>query len=127
MTLHKIGAALLALVLSTGASANAAPSEPPAFDLEPVRSVWLATINDYQVLNSSALILWSSPGRGYLVQLQRPTHSPLAFSWRLKLTSTGDSIYPRFDAAIVDGIRYPIAAIYRIDREQAKALAARYR
>lgn len=101
----------------------------PFADLELARSIWLPTINDFQVLNNGqykrrAFILWSSPSRGYLVVLQRPVFRSIGSELQLQLTSTAGSIYPRFDAAIIDGIHYPIGEIYKITRAQAKLLAA---
>ena len=117
---------VLATALSIGTVARAAESAPPPLvDLEPVRNVWLPTIDDYQVVNRSTLILWSSPNRGYLLQLRRPIYRAIDFDAGLRLTSTGHLVYPRFDAAVVDGIRYPIEAIYKINREQAKVLRER--
>jgi len=41
------------------------------------------------------------------------------------LTSVGSRVYAKFDAVQVRGFRYPIQGIFKLTRDEARALTAR--
>lgn len=70
---------------------------------------------------NDSVILWATPFRPYLVTLSRPPFD-LRFSNTIAVTSSVGGVYEKFDSVIVDGIRYPIEGIYKLDRVAAKQL-----
>lgn len=89
-----------------------------------VSRIYANRVSSWQIVDPERIILWTSPSRPYLVQLHRRVPG-LHFAHAIGVTSTGSSILERFDAVIVDGIRYHIEDIQRIDRAEAKALTQR--
>lgn len=78
-------------------------------------------LTGWQPLDRDSLIVWVSPKRAYLIDLERP--SPyLRHTQRIGITSLNGRVNARFDYVLVDGVRYPIETIYALDRAEAKAL-----
>lgn len=122
-----LGAALMAATVINPAlaherSAELAGSTPlPAVELEAVDRIqtW-GRLDDFRALDRQTLIVWATPFKPYLVKLSWPSPD-LNFAQAIGVTSTAGAV-TRFDSILVDGRRYPIDAMYRLDRDQAKAL-----
>lgn len=76
----------------------------------------------FRVIDRDTLIVWRTRRDPYLVELRYPSPD-LPFAWRIGVSSWGGRIHARFDDVHVDGLRYPIDRIYRLDREEARRLA----
>ena len=76
-------------------------------------------IDGWRPINRDTLIIWATPFKPYLVELTRPTQH-MRFEQTIGVTSTAGTVYAKFDDVIVDGIRYPIKAMYEIDRFHAR-------
>jgi hypothetical protein len=72
-------------------------------------------------VDDDSIIVWATPFRPFLVDLSRKSHD-LRFTNTIALTSSAGQIYEKFDSVIVDGIRYPIKRIYKLDRASAKSM-----
>ncbi|MBN1239825.1 MAG: hypothetical protein JXB36_15080 [Gammaproteobacteria bacterium] len=96
---------------------------PQVTSLEPVDSIpALRRLHSWHAVDNDTLIVWSSPFDPYLVELFRPSHD-LKFAWTIGITSFGSRIHAKFDAVEVGGFSYPISRIYKLSRDDAKALA----
>jgi len=113
--------------LLTGLIQLANASQMPDYDetragLDRVDAIsLLGGLYSWADIDSDTIIIWSTPFRPYLVDLSRKSRD-LRFATSIAVTSTVGRVYEKFDSVIVDGIRYPIEAIYRLDRETAKNL-----
>ena len=76
-------------------------------------------MDGWRPIGRDSLIIWATPFRPYLVKLTRPSFD-LRFEQTIGVTSMGGTVYAKFDSVIVDGIRYPIRAIYQIDPKTAR-------
>ena len=76
-------------------------------------------MDGWRAISRDSLIIWATPFRPYLVKLSRPSFD-LRFEQTIGVTSMGGTVYAKFDSVIVDGIRYPIRAIYQIDPKTAR-------
>ena len=91
--------------------------------LEPVDSIpALRRLHSWTVIDDDTLIVWSSPFDPYLVELFRPSRD-LKFAWSIGVTSFGSRIHAKFDSVEVGGFSYPIREIYKLSRDDAKALS----
>jgi Family of unknown function (DUF6491) len=106
------------------ASTNAAEAEHDDFGVSEVRSFPLfGNAYNWRALSDDSLIVWTTPSRPYLLQLNR--RSPeLKFKIGIGLTSFGGRVSAKFDDVVVDGWKYPIKAIYQLDRDTAKILVS---
>lgn len=96
---------------------------PRLASLEPVASIpALSRLHSWTVIDDDTLIIWSSPFDPYLVELFRPSRD-LRFAWSIGVTSLGSRIHAKFDSVKVGGFSYPIREIYKLSRDDAKALA----
>jgi len=83
------------------------------------------SIDGWNVIDQRSLIVYTSPSRSYLLILDRRLPE-LPFAEKITVSSTGSTIYSRFDRVrVLDrwGINIPanIVKIYRLDgREQRK-------
>lgn len=112
-------AALLALMSATG---TLAVTQEPQLSLGPsVDRIFLPSLHSWKAVSRQSLILWTSPSRPYLLQLQGPVIG-LRFAEHVGIKSTGSSLNARFDSIIVDGFPYPITSITPLTKGQAKAL-----
>jgi hypothetical protein len=116
--------ALLCLVALPAAAVTTLQNTDQEFSKIEVQDFRLlgATPN-WTPLNRSALIIWNTPRRPYLVELARPSPD-LKFVEGIGFTSFAGRISARFDNVIVDGFRYPIKSIYALDRAYAKDLVS---
>lgn len=121
-TRTRILAGLIAIGLA-GAAQAAAGNESAADDaMKPVDGIWIAhRLDGWRPIDRDTLIIWATPFRPYLVKLSRPSYS-LPFVQAIGVTSTAGTVYAKFDSVIVDGFRYPISAIYSIDRDTAREM-----
>lgn len=116
----RIFAALLALGLAGAAQAASGTGHGAEGTMEPVDSIWIAhRLDGWRPIDRDTLIVWTTPFKPYLVELSRPSYD-LRFAQAIGVTSTAGTVYAKFDSVIVDGLRYPIRAIYQIDRETAR-------
>ena len=76
-------------------------------------------MDGWRAISRDTLIIWATPFRPYLVKLSRPSFD-LRFEQTIGVTSTGGAVYAKFDSVIVDGIRYQIRAIYKLDPKTAR-------
>lgn len=81
----------------------------------------LSGLYGWNIVDDDSIIVWASPFRPFLIDLSRKSRG-LRFVNRIGVTSTAGHVYEKFDSVIIDGIRYPIQDIYRLDRESAKRL-----
>lgn len=114
---------ILMFGISSLVFANApADSESNYGGLERVdRISTLSGIYSWNKVDDDSIIVWATPFRPYLVNLARASRG-LRFTDTIALTSTAGQIHEKFDSVIVDGIRYPIADIYKLDRAAAKRM-----
>lgn len=87
----------------------------------PVDRIWSPRISGFKPISRKQIVIYTSPSKSYLVTL-RSRATGIRFSEAIGITSTGSSIYAKFDAVVVDGFRYPIESITAIDRATAKSL-----
>lgn len=89
-------------------------------DLEQVQQIRiLGSLDGWRRVDDHSIIVWATPFRPYLIELSR--RSPdLRFTNIIGVTSTIGTVHERFDSVIVDGLRYPIKAIYKMDRQSAR-------
>jgi uncharacterized protein DUF6491 len=124
-------AAALAFVLGLGGVASArtddsanesARNVEAGKAYEPVDSFILLTQpHSWTALDDDTVIVWTTPFRPYLVELAYPSRD-LRFAHVIGVTSAGSRVYAKFDAVKVRGFRYPIDGIYKLTRDEAKAL-----
>ncbi len=115
-------AALLALGLSAAAAhaTNQAEIVVTAPPLQPVTDFHtFGRLDSWRSIDRDTLIVWTTPFRPYLIELQRPALG-LRFAHAIGITSTNGTVHAKFDSVQVDGLRYPIRSIYRLDKDQAK-------
>ena len=128
----KLGAAAgltLGLAFGFGSTVIARPASDaasaeeiqPAFEQVDSFSM-LARPHSWQALDEDTVIVWATPWDPYLVELAFPSHD-LRFAHVIGVTSIGSRVYAKFDAVKVGGFRYPIDSIYKMTREEARALA----
>lgn len=112
------------IVLGLAGAAQTAAANEPAADggMEPVDGIWIPhRLDGWRPIDRQTLIIWATPFRPYLVELARPSNG-LRFAEAIGVTSTAGTVSAKFDSVIVDGFRYPIRAIYSIDRDTAREL-----
>lgn len=112
------------IILGLAGAAQAAAGSERAADgaMEPVDGIWIAhRLDGWRPIDRDTLIIWATPFRPYLVELSRPSNG-LRFAEAIGVTSTAGTVYAKFDSVIVDGFRYPIRAIYSIDRDTAREM-----
>lgn len=121
-TRTRILAGLIALGLAGAAQAAAGDEHAADSEMQPVDGIWIAQrLDGWRPIDRDTLIIWATPFRPYLVKLARPSNS-LPFAQAIGVTSTAGTVYAKFDSVIVDGFRYPISAIYSIDRDAAREM-----
>ena len=132
--------ALAALTLSVGLCAtsiarpasNSAAAASETRNVEPGAGVGeavesftiLSGLYSWHAIDDDTVIVWTNPWQPYLVQLAFPSHD-LPFVQAIGVTSMGSRVYAKFDAVKVRGFRYPIQGIFKLTRDEAKALTTR--
>lgn len=116
-------AAIAALLVAAGA--DAAQTEVRAADtpsLEPVDHIpALRSLYSWHAVDNESLIIWATPFDPYLVRLNRPSYD-LRFAEAIGVSEINGRVHSRFDSIYVAGLNYGISEIYRLSREDAKAL-----
>ena len=120
--------AIASLLLAAGARAtteadaatNVRADDAPS--LEAVDHIpALGRMHSWHAIDRDSLIIWATPFDPYLVRLARPSHD-LRFAQTIGVTEFGGRVHSRFDSIYVGGLNYRISEIYRLSREDAKAL-----
>ena len=112
--------ALLSAGLVSMSQAADGTDHAAAGDMRPVDHIWTFDgMDGWRPISRDSLIVWATAFRPYLIELSRPSFG-LRFEQTIGVTSTGGSVYAKFDSVIVDGIRYPIRAIYELDPKTAR-------
>lgn len=81
----------------------------------------LGGLHSFEPLDNARLIVWRTPFEPYLVELAYPSLD-LRFANGIAIDSSTSRIHARFDSVRIRGIKYPIGSIYKLSREQARAL-----
>lgn len=114
--------ALVSLAITAQAAQELRDTDirPELAGLEQVDSIpALTRLHSWRAVDERRLIVWATAFSPYLVELQWPSHD-LRFARAIEVTSFGSRVHARFDAVQIDGIRYPISRIYRLEREEAR-------
>jgi hypothetical protein len=115
---HPIAAALVCLSTS-GLAMNALAMNAVG---TPVNKIMFASnIDGWKVVDKQRLIVSTGPNRHYLITLDRASHQ-LSFAHNVGLTSSNNTVYSGFDQVVIEGARYAIKTIARIDRDDIHAL-----
>jgi hypothetical protein len=77
--------------------------------------------HSWHAIDDDTVIVWTTAFQPYLVKLSFPSHD-LKWVHHIGLTSAGARVYAKFDSVQVRGFRYPIEAIYKMSREEARNL-----
>lgn len=117
----------LAALLPYASSAETQEVQPD-FEGKAVDSFRIfGSVDGWSALDRNTLIVWTSPGRPYLLNLRNVGAGSLQHAYTIAVTSSLGRVSAKFDNVIVDGWRYPITSIYRLDRTEAKDLLSRSR
>jgi hypothetical protein len=113
---------LLTLGLASAAQASEDVRADELTGYEQVKSITaFGGLHSWSVIDNDTLIVWANAFRPYLVELKYPSHD-LRFTNAIGVTQFGSQIHARFDSVQVRGLRYPIGAIYKLSREEARQL-----
>lgn len=119
-TLGAVAGLTLGLGFGFAASAQAGSTATAAY--EAVDSIPMLTRpHSWQAIDDDTVVVWATPFQPYLVELAFESHD-LKFAEVIGITQVGSRIYAKFDAVKVAGFRYPIDAIYKMTREEARNL-----
>jgi hypothetical protein len=121
--MRKLLLALCAAVALTPVAYSAQDARLPIdiASLEAVDSISaLGRLHGWRPVDNDTLIIWSSRRNPYLVELMFPSVD-LRFATAIGVSRFGGQIHARFDKVYVAGFDYPIAAIYKLSREEARA------
>jgi len=115
----------LAAAVATAAGAAAAPASrnvTVGVDLEPVEHIpALSRFYSWSAVDDDTLVVWATHARPYLIELAVPSFD-LRFADAIAVSEFAGRVHSRFDSVYVRGRRYPIEAIYRLSREDAKSI-----
>jgi hypothetical protein len=81
----------------------------------------LGGLYSFRPLDNTRLVVWRTPFEPYLVELRRPSPD-LRFADAVAIDSVSSTVRAKFDTVRIRGIKYPIGNIYKLSREQARAL-----
>ena len=113
---------LAVLGLAGAVQAADATKFPANADVSPVDSIQtFHRFDSWRPVDRDTLIVWVTPSKPYLIELARPSYD-MPFEPAIGVTSMAGIVHAKFDNVIVDGMRYPIKAIYKIDRSTARNL-----
>ena len=100
----------------------AAESESAGY--EPVDRIHhFGRFDSWRVVDRDTLIVWTTPSRPYLIELKRGSPD-LRFAQVISVTSTIGATYAKLDSIRVRGFDYPIEAIYKLSRDEARNYGA---
>jgi hypothetical protein len=122
LAVSAIGVSSIATARSAKGSdeSKVAQTDPPAY--EAVESIPMLTRPwSWSPIDNDTLIVWTSPFQPYLVELSFPSHD-MRWVEHIGVTSAGARAYAKFDSVQIRGFRYPIAAIYKMSRDEARNL-----
>ena len=110
----------LALTALGSASAEVVSGSPvPVY--EPVESFNMyPRLDSWRAVDEDTLIVWATPSRPYLIELTRKSPD-IRFAETIGVTSTVGRV-TKFDSVLVRDGDYPIKAIYKLSREQAREI-----
>jgi hypothetical protein len=90
--------------------------------LEQVDSFTARTgIDGWRALDGDTLIVWATPTRPYLLELDRNS-TDLPFVENIGITMFNGVVRANIDEVRVRGVSYPIKKIYKLNEEQAQQL-----
>ena len=114
--------AFLALGLATAAGARESIDAEALAGYEPVESFTaFRGVHSWSPIDEDTLIVWATAFQPYLIELKFPSHD-LRFARAIGVTQFGSRVHARHDSVQVRGFRYPIGAIYKLSKEEARAL-----
>jgi len=112
----------LGLASASAAQAAEAVQADELAGYEQVKSITaFGGLHSWSAIDNDTLIVWANPFRPYLIELKYPSHD-LRFTNAIGVTQFGSQVHSRFDSVQVRGLRYPIGAIYKLSREEARQL-----
>jgi len=82
---------------------------------EPVESVYMPFIDDWAPVSREHVILFQSPSKGYLIELERPVTSPFFEDLTIGVRETNSRL-TTFDYLLIDGWRHSIESIRPLTR-----------
>jgi hypothetical protein len=126
MNRHYLASVIASLVLATATAAAAEPTERPALRTEVKSFNLVGSLNGWHALDRESLVVWTSPSKAYLIQLQRPSFD-LRHAEAIGLTSIAGRVSAGFDQVLVDGWRYQIKSIQALDADYARDLVSESR
>jgi hypothetical protein len=117
---------LAALFVLGTTSAGWAAAPTPEAELQPQYEQidsfhFFGRLDNWRAIDRNTLIVWATPSRPYLVELSRGSPD-LRFAQVIGLTSTIGTVHAKLDSVVVRGWDYPIKAIYKMSRDQARDL-----
>lgn len=77
--------------------------------------------HSWHAIDDDTIIVWTTPFQPYLVELSFPSHD-MKWVHHIGLTQVGARVYAKFDSVQIRGFRYPIQAIYKMSRDEARNL-----
>ena len=105
---------------SPGWTANATPAGADPSGYERVeRFNHFGRFDNWRAVDRDTLIVWTTPARAYLIELTRGSPD-LRFAQAIGVTSTIGKTYAGLDSVLVRGSDYPIKAIYKLSRDEAR-------
>lgn len=111
--------ALSATSLGWAAGTSAASADPSAFE-QVDRFHHFNRFDSWRVVDRDTVIVWTTPATAYLLELTRGSPD-LRFAEIIGVTSTTGTTYAKLDSVRVRGWDYPIKAIYKLSREDARS------
>ena len=119
--------AALTAILALGATSlgwaagttNATSSDPSAFE-QVDRIHHFGRFDNWRAVDRDTVIVWTTPSRAYLLELTRGSPD-IRFAEIIGVTSTTGTTYAKLDSVRVRGWDYPIKAIYKLSREDARS------
>jgi hypothetical protein len=107
---------------SKGSDDAAVAQTDPGPAYEQVESIPMLTRPySWRPIDNDTVVVWATPFQPYLVELSFPSHD-MKWVEHIGLTSTGARVYAKFDSVQIRGFRYPIQAIYKMSRDEARNL-----
>jgi hypothetical protein len=122
LTVGTLGSSSIASARAAKGSEEQASQAEPSAALEQVDSFTLLTKPySFHPIDRDTVIVWTTPSQPYLVELSFPAND-MKFANAIGVTSFGSRVYAKFDSVQVRGFRYPIHAIYKMSRDEARNL-----
>jgi Family of unknown function (DUF6491) len=117
-----LGLALTALAPIAAADGVKQIQQIPGMEAVKTISV-LSGIDGWQAVDEDTLIVWATPFRPYLIELDHKSRD-LPFVEKIGITTTTSQIRVNADSVRVRGLSYSIRGIYRLDRDEAHDLVS---